>query len=89
MILNSMKLNHVTTAVPDTGACTMVISTKLYRQMGKDPKLLTHLGEDELFAPVGRKRRTAGHTNLQSKYFDTAITTPASVCHKVDGLLLS
>ena len=53
VILNSKKPNHVITAVPDTGACTTIISTKLYRQMGKDPKLLTHLGKDDLFVPDG------------------------------------
>jgi len=89
IILNSKKANHVITAIPDTGACTTVISTKLYRQMGKDPKLLTRLGKDDLFAPDGHKLNTVGHTNLQLKYFNKTITTPATVCHGVDGLLLS
>ena len=89
VILNSKKPNHVITAIPDTGACTTVISAKLYSQMGRDPKLLTHLEKDDLFVPDGHKLRTAGHTNLQLKYFNKTITTPATVCHGVDGLLLS
>ena len=67
VILNSKRPNHVITAVPDTGACTTVISAKLYRQMGRDPKLLTHLEKDDLFVPDGHKLRTGGHTNLQLK----------------------
>ena len=53
--------------------------------MGKDSKHLTHLGEDELLWPDGRKVRTAGHTTLQLKYYDTAITIPAVVCQDVEG----
>ena len=57
--------------------------------MGKDSKHLTHLGEDELLWPDGTKVRTAGHTTLQLKYYDTTISIPAVVCHDVEGLLLS
>ena len=57
--------------------------------MGKDPQLLTRLGKNDLFAPDGHKLNTVGHTNLQLKYFNKTITTPATVCHGVDGLLLS
>ena len=88
-ILNSENPNHVTKAVPATGACATLLGTSLYREMGKELRHLTHKGVDELVGPDGTKLRTIGRTTLQVKYNDTAITTKAIVCHGLDGLLLS